>query len=77
MNNLSTFLFFKLLALAVSIILYIVALALAPLAVLANSQFFRPITNGFIARSAALLSISKEPSSKNILHCRNCFLSIF
>lgn len=37
------------LALAVSIILYIKALAFAPLAVFENNQFFRPITKGFIA----------------------------
>jgi hypothetical protein len=47
--------------------LYIVALALAPFGVLENSQFFLPKTNGFIDRSAPLLSISNEPSSKNVL----------
>src|SRR5690625_3817389 len=38
------------------------ALAFAPLAVLLNSQFFLPITNGFMERSPRLLSISKRPS---------------
>jgi TPR repeat protein len=35
--------------------LYRTALAFAPLAVFENKQFFRPITNGFTARSARLM----------------------
>lgn len=57
----------SLLAFAVSIILYIILLAFAPFSVLQKSQFLRPIIKGFIALSEALLSISNEPSSKNIL----------
>ena len=38
--------------------LYIVAEDLAPPGVLQNSQFLRPITNGFIERSARLFDIS-------------------
>ena len=48
---------------AVSMMLKAVALALAPDGVLANSQFFLPMTNGFMLLSARLLSISSLPSS--------------
>jgi len=51
-------------SLAVSIRLYITALALAPRAVLANRKFLRLITNGLILRSARLLLISSLPSMK-------------
>jgi hypothetical protein len=34
---------------------YMTALAFAPLGMLLKSQFFRPMTNGFIARSLRLL----------------------
>ena len=47
----------------VSEMLKMVALAFAPDGVLANSQFFLPITNGLMLRSARLLSISSLPSS--------------
>ncbi len=36
---------------AVSTMLYVTALALAPLGVLANRKFFLPMTNGLIDRS--------------------------
>jgi len=39
-------------------------LYLAPEAALQNSQFLRPMTNGLMDRSAALLSISMRPSSR-------------
>jgi hypothetical protein len=48
---------------AVSMILKTVALAFAPDGVLANSQFFLPMTKGLILLSARLLSISSLPSS--------------
>ena len=48
---------------AVYMMLKMVALAFAPDGVLANSQFFLPITNGLMLRSARLLSISSLPSS--------------
>ncbi|EYE87380.1 hypothetical protein Q428_13640 [Fervidicella metallireducens AeB] len=54
--------------------LYIMLLATAPFAVLANKKFFLPITKGLIALPAALLSISKEPSSKTFLSPGKCFL---
>src|SRR5690625_1370033 len=41
-----------------------IALVSAPFDVLLNIQFFRPITKGFIDRSARLLSNSRRPSSK-------------
>ena len=53
-------------SLAVSMMLKAVALALAPDGVLANSQFFLPITNGLMLRSARLLSISSLPSSMGL-----------
>ena len=43
---------------------YNIALAVAPLGVLQNSQFPLPITNGRIALSTALLLISNLPSSR-------------
>lgn len=51
------------LTLAVSTKLYSCALAVAPLGVSLNSQFLRLITNGLIARSAALLSMGRNPAS--------------
>jgi hypothetical protein len=38
-------------------------LAVAPLGVSLNSRALRPITNGFIAHSAGLLSMGKKPAS--------------
>ena len=49
------------LALAVSIKLYKLALALTPAWLLSNIQFLRPIVNGLIARSAGVLSIGYAP----------------
>ena len=46
-------------ALAVSMLLYSAALACAPSGVAANSQFFRPSTNGRMARSALPISCGK------------------
>ena len=48
---------------AVSMTLKAIALALAPDGVLANSQFFLPMTNGLMLLSARLLSTSSLPSS--------------
>jgi hypothetical protein len=53
--------------LAVSITVYILAAASPPLSEPANNQFFLPIAMALKARSAALLSISTLPSSKNLL----------
>ena len=65
----------SLLALAVSIMLYNLALAVAPLAVLANKKFFLPITKGLIALSAALLSISNDTSNNTFFSPGKCFLA--
>ena len=54
---------FKLLAIAVSIIVYIITVFLAPSSVSQNSQFFLPTANPLAIRSAGLLSISNLPSS--------------
>lgn len=51
-------------AFAVSIILYIVALTIAPLGVSANNQFFRPTINGQIAFSATLFERAHLPSRR-------------
>ena len=40
------------------------ALAFAPLGVLAKSQFLRPMTNGLMERSLRLLSSSSRPSCR-------------
>ena len=53
----------RLFSFAVSMMLKAVALAFAPDGVLANSQFFLPMTNGLMLHSARLLSISSLPSS--------------
>jgi len=45
------------------------------LAVFANKKFFPPITNGLIALSAALLSISREPSNNTFFNPGKCFLA--
>ena len=55
--------------------LYNLALAVAPLAVLANKKFFLPITKGLIALSAALLSISSDPSNNTFFSPGKCFLA--
>ena len=54
----------RLFSFADSMIEYNIILASAPLFVSEKSQFFRPITNGFTARSARLLVSSSRPSSK-------------
>ena len=51
-------------AFAVSTMLYISALAFAPLGVSLNNQFFQPTVNGLIAFSAALFDIAQPPSAK-------------
>lgn len=51
-------------ALAVSISEYRLAPAFTPLTEALNSQFLRPTTNGLIAFSTPLLSISRRPSSR-------------
>jgi hypothetical protein len=58
------FIGFSLFSLAVSTILYIVALAFAPRAVAENKKFFLPITKGFILLSALLLLSSVLPSRR-------------
>ena len=55
--------------------LYNLALAVEPLAVLANKKFFLPITKGLIALSAALLSISSDPSNNTFFSPAKCFLA--
>ena len=55
--------------------LYNLALAVAPLAVLANKKFFLPITKGLIALSAALLSISSDPSNNTFFSSGKYFLA--
>jgi len=56
---------FRSFSFAVSTMLYVTALALAPRGVFENRKFLRPITKGLIDRSLRLLSISKCPFSKN------------
>ena len=46
--------------------------ALSTASVLANSQFFRPITKGLMLRSARLLLISRRPSSKKRFRYGHC-----
>ena len=49
---------------AVSVMLYIVALASAPRMLLLNSQLRLPMAKFLIARSAAVLSMLRCPSSR-------------
>jgi hypothetical protein len=52
-------------ALVVSIRLYMTALAFAPLTESILTQFLRPIVNGLMVRSAALLSSGTLPCLRN------------
>lgn len=60
-------------ATAVWIILSIIPEALAPFKLLENSQFFLPITNSFMARSARLFKSSNHPSKKISCNPSLCF----
>ena len=65
--------FFRLFSLALSAMLYIIALASAPFSELISTQFFLPMQKGRIARSAAELSIGTLPSRRNTLRCFSWF----
>lgn len=64
------------LALAISTMLQMIGLALAPRGVLLNRKFFRPITTCLIERSLRLLSISSRPSCKNTFSFSHWFVQL-